>query len=303
MESSPTLQQLPVEIITEVCQYLTVRDIHSLELSCKDMRSILSENEIWQAKIIWEYFQQGYELGRKLREKNEEVTWREIYIAMAQQWKFYCSDIDNWGVIWRNPHHWHLEEFPETETGKALVLRGIVWWLHIFRSVKVAPGKYRLVWGGILGKDSFSSTIEYNVLLADEDDCDQKGRPSRTKLASTMIPTSNAIYSQEYGVSEFGEVQMCDFEVPIKHKTSEEWQTILLEVREHGHTPKRNIIYDYVRLERLDGHMPFSEIKAFPYSSKHGYTYTDAPKWSLKRVIAELRSIINEFEGNDGFVY
>ncbi|KAK9367336.1 hypothetical protein V1509DRAFT_627026 [Lipomyces kononenkoae] len=313
------ITRLPVEIFTDVAVFLTVRDLCALETSCRAIRRIVVDDELWEAKVIVEFGRQSYRLCKQLKERVIQYPWKAIYAAMALQWKFFCAD-EGWGVIWRQPQYWDIQSTPESEFGKTLNLgRRTVWWLHVFRNVRIAPGVYRLVWAvQILPKAHGIASVEFSVRIADEDKKDEKGRPERLLLSSTTM--GNDVVKTIQAYNGWVEVEMAEFSIPPATQMGDnDWQTILVEIRETGHSPKSGLNLDYVRLERVDGQDPFTGIHISPYSDDSNLLRlsdnsalllattvrrpSSSRSWRLADVVQDLKWHVNNFEQSSGLVY
>ncbi|KAK9244568.1 hypothetical protein V1506DRAFT_541172 [Lipomyces tetrasporus] len=319
------ITRLPVEILTEVAVYLSVRDLCALERSCRAIREIVVDDELWEAKVVVEFGRQSYRFCKQLRERAPEYPWKALYAAMGLQWKFFCAD-EGWGVIWRQPHYWKIQSCPESEFGKTLNLnRRSVWWLHVFRNIRIAPGVYRLVWAlHILPTASGIASVEFTVRIAEEGKNDEKGRPERMLLSSTTMGNDVVKAIQTY--DGWVEVEMAEFSIPRATEVIDnDWRTILVEVRETGHSSKSGLNLDYVRLERVDGQDPFTGIQIIPYPERNNLlrlsdnaalllsssggrapTLTSAASshsWTLADVVRDLRWHVNKFEESSGLVY
>ncbi|KAK9236319.1 hypothetical protein V1525DRAFT_407436 [Lipomyces kononenkoae] len=313
------LTRLPVEIFTNVAVLLTVRDLCALETSCRAIRRIVVDDELWEAKVVVEFGSQSYRLCKELKERVIRYPWKAIYAAMALQWKFFCAD-EGWGVIWRQPQYWDVQNAPESEFGKTLNLgKRSVWWLHVFRNIRIAPGVYRLVWAvHILPTAHGIASVEFSVRIADEDKKDEKGRPERLLLSSTTLGNDVVRAIQAY--DGWVEVEMAEFDIPpATQMGNNDWQTILVEIRETGQSVKSGLNLDYIRLERVDGQDPFTGIHISPYSD-HGNVLrlsdnaalllattnrraSSTRSWTLADVVQDLKWHVNKFEESSGLVY
>ncbi|KAK9351957.1 hypothetical protein V1505DRAFT_379691 [Lipomyces doorenjongii] len=319
------ITRLPVEIFTAVAVLLTVRDLCALESSCRAIRRVVVDDELWEAKVVVEFGRQSYRLCKQLKERVPQYPWKAIYAAMGLQWKFFCAD-EGWGVIWRQPHYWKVESSPESEFGKTLNLgRRSVWWLHVFRNIRIAPGVYRLIWAiHILPTAYGIASVEFSVRIADENKKDEKGRPERLLLSSTTM--GNDVVKAIQAYDGWVEVEMAEFDIPPATEMADtDWQTILVEVRETGQSAQSGLNLDYVRLERVDGQDPFTGIHISPYSEHNNVlrlsdnaallfasddhrdptlsSSASSRAWTLADVVQDLKWHVNKFEESSGLVY
>ncbi|KAK9383078.1 uncharacterized protein V2V93DRAFT_364194 [Kockiozyma suomiensis] len=333
------LTRLPPEVLIQVAELLSTRDLLSLERTCARLHDIVGDEDLWRAKIYADFKSRGLIYADDLRALAPQFPFRAIYAAMGQQWRFFCAD-DGWGLIWRDPRYWRVEPCPESQFGKTLNLR-VVFWLHLFRNVHVAPGRYRAVWGLRVRRGSAHSfvnnslaTTDFLVHVDDETRLDEKGRPDRILVQKSQL--GHGIVREISLDGGWFEVEFPVFEVPAGSSTGNEWRTLLVEIKETGGIPKSGLFLDYLRLDRSDDHaMPESELEeeeihVTPYdernsnllrlSEKAVYSITsddeiiaaysancnqriEGQQWNFSDVVQALKVVINTFPESSGKVY
>ncbi|KAK7206790.1 hypothetical protein BZA70DRAFT_275085 [Myxozyma melibiosi] len=342
----PQLTRLPPEIFIQVAEYLSIRDIFALELTCRHLHAVVADQDLWRAKILADFKSRGLVYADELRARNAAASppavvypFRAIYAAMAIQWRFFCA-APGWGLIWREPRYWQVMPSPESAFGSTLNLKS-VFWLHLFRSMRVAPGRYRAVWGMRLQRSLGLATVDFSIKVDDDERApDDKGRPER--VLAQQVQLGDEIVKALTLDGGWCEVELPVFEIPSSRvpELRAGWRTILVEVKETGGHIKAGLWLDYFRLERLDdnnfvdGREGGSEQRIYitPYAERSASSVyrlsensavsvdsdeqiraafnrsTDADaaaeqRWTIADVVRDLKEVINTFPESSGLVY
>ncbi|KAK9467011.1 hypothetical protein V1512DRAFT_262889 [Lipomyces arxii] len=308
--------ELPVDVLSDIAKHLSAEDISALTRTCWTIRD--ASADLWKAKVVYKYGYQAFRLALEIKTQQPRYSWHTLYLALYNLWQFHCAD-DGWGVIWKRNSYWQVQKSIQSSFGKSLNLVSPVWWLHVFRSVHVFPGTYRLVWGlQILPSANGIEAIEFNVKLNDDSHIDSKGRPERRLLASAKLKPEVVKAAQRF--NDWIEVELLEFYVPPLEVEDSDWRTILVEVCETGQRQKSGLRLDFVRLERVNSEFDnFSGPHIIPYSSENSLVNM-SPVTSLLQfdteheekqnhrkeitlISRQMSRKINDFEDSDKRVY
>ncbi|KAK9462840.1 uncharacterized protein V1516DRAFT_671271 [Lipomyces oligophaga] len=296
------LSSLPSEIIAQIAVFLPTRDALSLSRANHRINECLGD-DFWRATIFQKFGSFGEQSADQLRTAGKNYSWPLICEAMGTQFKFYCA-APGWGIIWNQQPYWSVQPCPFSEHGSTLNLK-MVFWLHVFRTVRIFPGAYRVVWGlSVLNRRNRIDGIRYRISIWDMQTKNERGYPVREAISDKCLTpkTLESIYSQNW----------CEVEVDtvvIPPRDDGGFQYILVEASDPGQLPKYSLGLDFVELrpvelgsELISREQPFPlrsmaiDIAAKPYPKHH-------KTGALKDAQRELAEICNTFKDSSNMVY
>ncbi|KAK9451479.1 uncharacterized protein V1518DRAFT_408664 [Limtongia smithiae] len=220
---------LPVEILQAIAVHLRLCDLPAFARTCRATNATLQSDELWQIRIRSEFFKEGMAHGKtavaRMRDASYVADDEEAYMDGSDGVKVELTDFGDFDQHWRAAYMlmhgtWSSKITPQDKTwriGFNLVARPEIYsgamvsqyWVHIYRQIRLPPGKYNLVFKiGTTTRESLGDIVCYVATQhyatfpssQDSDEAQQQRQNSEddaainylaAQLSGTVSPTSS----------------------------------------------------------------------------------------------------------------
>jgi len=153
------------------------------------------------------------------------------------------SSCSEWGVAWldQSGEYWRIVPSAVSPFGQTLNLdQRYVWWMHGHKTLRVAPGRYRVFWALHCNKFAFKRSQLHTVTFI-------------VRLEDGPALIQRTIPEEMWRLLEEGwkEVVMGTIEISVRQEEGREWSNVVCEVRETMQRAKGGLNLSHLRLERL----------------------------------------------------